>query len=726
MDGNSRDASSPSPSDQPPSDPSSSPLQPDHVYLRVIYLVTGDPRPPHNLGQVDLNTTVSALKDRIQHDLLEHPAPSEQRLIYQGRPLLRNEATLREVLRLEPGAAAGPLPYTIHIVINSRQDAVPPTDPPNALRIPSPEAPQPTERLNPFRAVETSAARLQESLARIQQQIEVNRADLMNVQQRIGLQHHNIHHNVHLNAHHNAHHNLHHNAHIGQPIPIVPAIQVEVNGQALLTAPTNLRVNAGQALEQQPTDRGLPPIPWIHAHNVRAHGQAVPAMFRNPAVPPLASQPALTPQPPQPAARASPRPDIQASQGPNGTPTATERRPTNMGMPLQQNASASGNQQHPPQPLLQPQLFAGGQPISGTIMAPHLAAHLPTPFSRTAPGQNAPSSTLAWIISSPRGPEGLLFAPGHGFYTTTQLQQPRQSTTRSATEAPLPGSQPTPAVPPPVGEENAPQNINARRAQPRRDARPDVPALAQARRNEADNDLFAFLIRRGWLFLRLYLFMFVFSEPGTWKRWALIVIAAVVCLQPRNGPHARALTAARHHLDNLIAPRLQPVPAAQARQQAQADPLGNAGNGVAAQRPANIRGAVQITPEEAAARLIRQNQGEGPASWRAAAYRIEQSIALFLASLIPGVGERHVRAREEARREAERLEQERVRAEEETVARAQTEIGEAEQASETVNEAATSPTQEPKSNLPHEQSSSSSVQVRESPAETEGLRNRNN
>lgn len=43
--------------------------------------------------------------------------------------------------------------------------------------------------------------------------------------------------------------------------------------------------------------------------------------------------------------------------------------------------------------------------------------------------------------------------------------------------------------------------------------------------------------------------------------------------------------------------------------------------------------------------------------------RVERGFALFVASLIPGVGERHVRAREEARREVERVERERVEAE---------------------------------------------------------------
>ena len=42
-------------------------------------------------------------------------------------------------------------------------------------------------------------------------------------------------------------------------------------------------------------------------------------------------------------------------------------------------------------------------------------------------------------------------------------------------------------------------------------------------------------------------------------------------------------------------------------------------------------------------------------------YRVEQAAALFLASLIPGVGERHVAAREEVRR------QERIREAEDVI-----------------------------------------------------------
>lgn len=71
------------------------------VYLRVTYLLTGNPRPPHNLGSVPVTTTINQLKTRIQGELPEHPQPDEQRLIYQGRPLLQGDLTLKEALRIE-------------------------------------------------------------------------------------------------------------------------------------------------------------------------------------------------------------------------------------------------------------------------------------------------------------------------------------------------------------------------------------------------------------------------------------------------------------------------------------------------------------------------------------------------------------------------------------------------------------------------------------------------
>jgi len=216
----------------------------------------------------------------------------------------------------------------------------------------------------------------------------------------------------------------------------------------------------------------------------------------------------------------------------------------------------------------------------------------------------------------------------------------------------------------------------------------------------------------------------VFSEPGTWKRWLMIFGAAIICLQPRNGPFNRMMRAARGHFDNLVGP---PRPEAGAQQHpAQADQPRAAGsqNQAIGQRPANVRGAVQITPEEAAARIVQERQArqaQPPRLWRDALYRIEQSIALFLASLIPGVGERHVRAREDARRDAQRREDERRQAEEAAATERQN------AAQEGANEASGSSDAAPKTDVStgqrEEQSTSSSVQVNGAAAAGE-LRNR--
>lgn len=128
-----------------------------------------------------------------------------------------------------------------------------------------------------------------------------------------------------------------------------------------------------------------------------------------------------------------------------------------------------------------------------------------------------------------------------------------------------------------------------------------------------------------------------------------------------------------------------------------------------------------MTPQEAAARLAREQRERNPQFWRDTFYRIEQSTALFLASLIPGVGERHVRAREEARREEQRIEEERRRAAEETAARAQdVQVPSVELS----NDSSGVSTEEAKYDQPAEQGMSTSVQVTETVSESEDLRNR--
>jgi hypothetical protein len=720
----------------------------DHVNLRVIYLLTGNPRPPHPLGRVSLNTTVASLKDRIQSELPEHPSPQLQRLIYQGRPLLRNEATLRHVLRLEGGTPPGPLPYTIHIIVNSNQQPSPTPQPTATVHHPPP----PVHNANPITVAQASAAGLQEALSRIQQSIETNGADLRSVQQRIAMQHHNLAALPTIQQNQNRHQTqpgpgpgpgtgptfaFQANP-PGFPMPLhlpqLPALPPNfIPGHANLPAVQAALDHHRQHLQQH----GIPGWPPMAPHAPHLPGQINTNPTFHPANPSI--------NPPAPGFTPS-NPQIQSIQGPNGERMTVVTDHVSLRIPIQRPASAPG--QTPERIQQTPTLAPTQQPTNLTLRAqhqpqsqpppaplpmplPNLPFHLPMPFSHAHTAPNHSSSTAAWVLSSPAGPHALLFAPNHGYFSSTnfntQVTHPDARSTNDQVTTSDP-SQTVDSAQTPTTNTAVQRHGDADRALVRQGERavPAVPALAQAPQNPQDNDLFAFLIQRGWLFLRLYLFMFVFSEPGTWKRWLMIILAAVICLQPRNGPLTRALTAARQHFDNLIgpaAPRPQPEPVAQ-RRPIQGGQRALEGDRTT-QRPANVRGAIQMTPEEAAARLVREHQNQNPSVWRNTLHRVEQSVALFLASLIPGVGERHVRAREEARRLAQRLEEEERRRAEEVLA-AQQDNNPSASGGELPSEGVTNldAKVEGHSEGPSEPSTSSGVQVRDTTTETGELRNR--
>ena len=106
------------------------------------------------------------------------------------------------------------------------------------------------------------------------------------------------------------------------------------------------------------------------------------------------------------------------------------------------------------------------------------------------------------------------------------------------------------------------------------------------------------------------------------------------------------------HVDGLVPP---PAAAAQAPLRHQDE--GNRQHGEAA---AARRQQGEPDPAATAARLVQEHRQRHPNVLRDTFERVERALGLFVASLIPGVGERHVRAREEARREVERVERERV------------------------------------------------------------------
>jgi hypothetical protein len=64
--------------------------------------------------------------------------------------------------------------------------------------------------------------------------------------------------------------------------------------------------------------------------------------------------------------------------------------------------------------------------------------------------------------------------------------------------------------------------------------------------------MFAIVVQRGRLFLRLYRFTFVVSDADTWRRWLLLALALFACLLPRENPINDIVAAVKRHVDNLV------------------------------------------------------------------------------------------------------------------------------------------------------------------------------
>ena len=419
----------------------------------------------------------------------------------------------------------------------------------------------------------------------------------------------------------------------------------------------------------------VPNLQAIMAEQQRLRGQhAMHNMHNHPPMPTAGAEPGTHPTPPRPTDHLTPNvpSDLSPFQRPSSAP----------GQPRHRQAASDA-----PPGITFPS--SGPRSIPFGLPPTPIFNHLPHPFTHTHAMPRNSSQPTVWLASSRNGPEALVLAPGHGFFTSQGVgaqPAPTPTPTTHSQEPPTSG-QPQPAAPQPPAA-NAGQGQVAIR-QPA-----DPAALPQRPQDQVqdDNELWGLVIQRGWLFLRLYMFMFVLSEPGTWRRYTLLIAAVIICLLPRENPLNNAFAAARRHIDNLIGPP-HPQPRDRERDRARRQQRVQRGDGPTAAgaapdsvqqnqpRPGNaqsqqagprnagrptVRGAVNTTPEETARRLVRENQQRNPNIFRDVFYWVEQAVALFLASLVPGIGERHVAAREEARREEarERLEAQRAREEE--------------------------------------------------------------
>ncbi|KAL3467497.1 hypothetical protein BJX64DRAFT_143635 [Aspergillus heterothallicus] len=164
-------------------------------------------------------------------------------------------------------------------------------------------------------------------------------------------------------------------------------------------------------------------------------------------------------------------------------------------------------------------------------------------------------------------------------------------------------------------------------------------------------------LRRLWLFVRLYFFCFMFSPAGSWTRYIYVALAVVASILSETSVPRRIydmiLAPVQRHLEGLVhfAPE-EELPAGTQGTEGTGDAPGT-----------NQQAGIQ-----------NGRQGNWTAGVHHSLRRVERSAALFIASLVPGVGERHIEVRNaaEAARNAEmaRQEEERRQQQEEAAATA--------------------------------------------------------
>ncbi|KAI4118570.1 MAG: hypothetical protein LQ345_001407 [Seirophora villosa] len=334
-------------------------------------------------------------------------------------------------------------------------------------------------------------------------------------------------------------------------------------------------------------------------------------------------------------------------------------------------------------------LQLGQQPVPG-YTGLNLAAQGAPPTGRepsASQGQAPPSGTPdIYLLSSPAGPHSLLISPAGWYAATLPPSIPAISQYHSPA---VDQSGLSRTLLPDQAPVNAPSHQQTLSNLPNQSTVPSAPTQAaqtqaqqqqpQAQQQNHDQnqgrDLARFLLPLGghlWLLIRLFGFVYFFTAGGGQRRAILLGICAFIVFIANTGafrPLFRTLwEPVRRHVEGLVPlaaagggrdegqqrPRRQ-----QQRRQAQ---IGN-NAGAASENEHEPTRATPTrrrqqhpqphSPADLADRLLRERNEQS--LFR----RAERAVALFVASLVPGVGERHIAARDAA--EARRLEAERER-----------------------------------------------------------------
>ncbi|EFX01036.1 hypothetical protein CMQ_5978 [Grosmannia clavigera kw1407] len=181
---------------------------------------------------------------------------------------------------------------------------------------------------------------------------------------------------------------------------------------------------------------------------------------------------------------------------------------------------------------------------------------------------------------------------------------------------------------------------------------------AHMRINNPGAGMLAAMVPHIWLVARLLLFVWWFTSPdASWTRWSMVILLATAMFVANTGMLDGAANHVwepiRRHLDGLVpAVNVGRAPGANVN-----EPAG--GQQAAAVVPGNNGGGAggEPNPAQMAARLVGQ-QRQANGDWLMEQIRRAERVGImFLASLAPGVAERHVALVEQRQAEAERQRQ---------------------------------------------------------------------
>ena len=301
---------------------------------------------------------------------------------------------------------------------------------------------------------------------------------------------------------------------------------------------------------------------------------------------------------------------------------------------------------------LRANLNAPSRVVSGPnrSMPPDIAP--PSIFAQPTSPQNTTASSV-YILSSPSGPQALLVSPS-GTFSTAWHTHPTGNG-----GLPLIMHQPNH-----LSNAHAAPNVHDEAVAPQPRIIPaDGPQVqqqpqAQAQANEV-RDLLRLLLPLGgpiWLLIRLFGFVYFFTAGGSSRRAFFLGAIAFLVFIAQTGIFRPIVQAVwdplRRHIETLVAGGNEQNPA---RQPANLPPAATDG--------ARNRNNRDPTPQEAAARLLQERDRRNRGAVRERFRNFERALALFVGSLVPGFGERHIAARDaaEAVRQAEAREREEAR-----------------------------------------------------------------